>query len=90
MKRKLALFLAFLLAISTMIGSLSGCSDGGETQSGDGEYVDLNILFVGFTIEDDYKYHQQVQDAINEKLYNGSGLQGADSSPHLTSINTRR
>ena len=74
MKRKLALFLAFLLAISTMIGSLSGCSDGGETQSGDGEYVDLNILFVGFTIEDDYKYHQQVQDAINEKLYKDLGF----------------
>ena len=89
MKRKIALLLSFLMLLS-MCGGLVGCSDSKPTGAQtDGDYVDLNILFVGYTIEDDYKYHQEVENAINEKLYKDLGFR-CMCIPLPTSTSMRR
>ncbi len=70
-KRVFAYFALVVMMLSIMV-MFSGCNNGEDELPED--YYNISILFPGFTIESDYKYHQQVEDAINEKLYKDLGF----------------
>lgn len=71
-KRRLFSLIAAMIMLVSMVGLLTGCKNE-EPAVKDG-YYNIAILFPGFTIESDYKYRQQVEDAINAKLEKDLGF----------------
>ncbi len=71
MKRRIVSFVLIAAMLCGIVALFSGCKKEEELPEG---YYNIAILFPGFSIESDYKYHQQVEDAINEKLYQDLGF----------------
>lgn len=72
MKRIISLC-SILALIVSMCSLFSGCDKNSEP-SGDKDVVNISLLIQGYPIEDHYKYHDEVQEAINEKLYKDLGF----------------
>jgi len=56
-----------------MVATLSSCGDKTD-ETLDKDTYNISILFPGYALEQSYEYQKQVQDAINEKLYNDLGF----------------
>ncbi len=74
MKKILAL-IGLAIMLLGVAGMFAGCDDSGSNLPSEKEgYENIAILFHGYSLDNDYKYRQQVEDAINEKLYADLGF----------------